>query len=109
VLFKTDLAYVNIRKRFCYDGERVTSVSRKLQIEPSFKNIGNVRWSGLASKPTHRYQRWHGRRHGAHYSRAVGLFTSSTAWADGDQTAEVAILVFGNGQVLKKPFHPFSQ
>lgn len=111
-IFQTDLAYLNIRKRACYNGKRITAVSKKLKVEPTFTDSNvNIEWDKLASAPTHRYRRWHGRRKGAHYSRVSGIFKASAGPVSSNATVEVSLTVYGNGKTRKRskdadgPFH----
>lgn len=102
-IFGTDLAYLYIRKRACYNGNRVTRVSRRLEVEPRFTDSNvNIEWVELASRPKHRYVRWRGRRRGAHYSKAVGTFKATAGPVSGNLTVEVAMTVYGDGTVKKR-------
>lgn len=101
-VFATDLAYLYIRKRVCYNGRRVTRVSRRLVVEPKFTdNNVNIEWVDVASPPTHRYRRWRGRRRGAHYSKVVGTFKVTAGPFSSNATVEVWMTVYGDGGVKK--------
>lgn len=101
-VFQTDLYYFNISKRACYDGQRITAVSKKLRIEPdpTDGNV-NVEYVRLAAPPIHRYVKWHGRRKGAHYSRASGLFKANAGPVSNDGNVVVSLTVYGNGKSKK--------
>ncbi len=96
---QTDLYYFTISKRACYDGRRITAVSKKLRIEPDpTDNNVNIEYVGLAAPPIHRYVKWHGRRKGAHYSRASGIFKANAGPVASEGNVVVALTVYGNGK-----------
>jgi hypothetical protein len=100
-VFKTDLAYLYLRFRVCYDGKTITKVSRK-EIEPSFTNNAvNMHWDGLTTKPVERYESWHGRKKGAFYLKASGKFSQSVGPVGSDFLRWVSMRVTADGHVDK--------
>lgn len=103
-LFKTDLAYLYITRRYCFNGRRITKVGT-LRIQPRFTdNSINQSWEGLDYPPVSKYMRWNGRRRGSHYSKAAGSFKQEICLGPCYTAIShvwVAMRVYGNGGVTK--------
>jgi hypothetical protein len=101
--FGTDLAYLNISMRVCYNGRRVTKAGA-LDITPSFTRnaLSTVKFEGVSPEPIREYRAWHGRSKGSIFVKAGGTFTqgvpklpstSRYLWA--------SMQIFGSGEVRK--------
>lgn len=102
-VFKSDLAYLNIAVRACYNGKRVTKVGT-LDITPSFtKNaMGTWAFDGMGGDPIHEYRSWHGRSHGSYYVKASGQFDQSAVGVQGAHAFIWASMqIYGDGHVAK--------
>jgi hypothetical protein len=102
-VFKTDLAYLNLSIRVCFNGNRITKAGT-LDITPSFtKNaMGTWEWDGMGGDPIHEYRAWHGRAHGSYYVKASGQFDQSAAGVQGAHAFIWASMrIYGNGHVDK--------
>ena len=73
--FKTDLAYMYVTKRYCWNGRRVTRVSPP-DVVPDVTRAGDfsgVSWAGR-TYTRHRYYTKDGRRRGGHFTWVIGKF-----------------------------------
>jgi len=103
-VFKTNLAYLYITERMCFNGKRITKVG-KLRVRPDFTdNSVNESFEGLDYAPIREFRSWRGSRRGSHYTKAAGTFkqeicvgpcytATSHIW--------VSMQVYGNGTVKK--------
>lgn len=103
-IFKTDLAYLNIKIRACYNGRSISKVGA-LDITPTFtKNaMGTMRFDGVSPRPTTEHQPWHGRKKGSYYVKAGANFHQSL-WdpaPDVDKYLWASMRIYGNGSVDK--------
>jgi hypothetical protein len=102
--FKTDLAYLNLTIRACYNGRRITKVG-SLDITPTFTNnaMGTMRFDGVSPRPTTEYRAWHGRKHGSYYVKAGANFHQSLPGPipDSDRYLWASMHIFGDGSVHK--------
>ncbi len=73
--FATDLAYMYVSKRFCFNGRRTGGVSRP-DITPVITRNGDYsgwEWKGV-DYVRHRYYTKDGRRKGGHFTWVIGKF-----------------------------------
>jgi hypothetical protein len=73
--FKTDLAYMYVTKRFCWNGSRVTRVSPP-DVTPDVTKAGDYsgwEWQGPVYT-RHRYYTKDGRPRGGHFTWVIGKF-----------------------------------
>jgi hypothetical protein len=74
--FGTDLAYMYVSKRYCYNGHRLTRVSRRPRVYPVITDAGNAsnwEWDGVFYQ-RHRYYTKNGHRRGGHFTWVQGKF-----------------------------------
>ena len=102
--FGTDLAYLNIKIRACYNGRRITKVGM-LDITPTFTDnaMSTMRFDGVSPRPTAEYRPWHGRSKGSYYVKAGGNFHQSLVdpLPDSDRYLWASMRIYGNGDVDK--------
>jgi hypothetical protein len=102
--FKTDLAYLNLKIRVCYNGHRITKAGA-LDITPTFTNnaMGTMRFDGVTPFPTTEYRTWHGRSKGSYFVKAGGNFHQSLPGPlpDSDRYIWASMQIYGDGSVKK--------
>jgi hypothetical protein len=101
--FGTDLAYLNIQIRMCYNGRRITKAGT-LHITPSYTNnaLGTMEFQGVEPDPIAEYQTWRGRRKGSYYVKAGGNFQQRAGGITGRSSYIWASMrIYGNGAVRK--------
>jgi|SRR3954447_15639598 hypothetical protein len=101
--FGTDLAYLNIQMRVCYNGRRVTKAGA-LDITPSFTNnaLSTVKFEGVSPVPIREYRAWHGAKHGSIFVKAGGTFTQGVPkLPSSSRYLWASMQIFGDGGVRK--------
>lgn len=102
--FGTDLAYLNLKIRSCYNGRRITKVGA-LDITPTFTDnaMSTMRFDGVSPRPITEYRAWHGRSKGSYYVKAGGNFHQSLIdpFPDSDRYLWASMRIYGNGDVDK--------
>jgi hypothetical protein len=99
----TDLAYLNIALRVCFNGQRVTKAG-VLDITPSVTSnaLGTMKFDGPTPDPIREYRAWHGRRNGSFYVKVGGNWTQQVVGIEGKTSYVWASMrIFGNGAVTK--------
>lgn len=102
--FKTDLAYLYLRERVCYNGRRITRRG-KIRIYSTYtKNSIGMSFKGVERKDF-RFLRWRGRPRGSWFIFAAGTFEQSFGAGplSYSTTAHVSVgmRIYGNGDVKK--------
>jgi hypothetical protein len=99
----TDLAYLNISLRVCYNGKRITKAG-VLDITPSqtANALGTMKFDGPKPDPTREYRTWHGQRKGSFYVKVGGNWTQQAVGYEGKTSYVWASMrIFGDGRVDK--------
>jgi hypothetical protein len=79
--FGTDLAYIHLRQRVCFDGRRITDTGNLVAF-PEITDDGtasNWQWEGWTREPTSRFKAVGGRARGSRVLFAAGQF-SQRVW-----------------------------
>jgi hypothetical protein len=99
----TDLAYLNISMRVCYNGKRITKAG-VLDITPAqtANALGTMKFDGPTPDPLREYRTWRGRSKGSFYVKAGGNWTQQAVGFEGKTSYVWASMrIFGNGSVQK--------
>ncbi len=97
--FGTDLAYLSIALRACYNGRRITKAG-SLDITPSYTSnaLGSMGFQGVEPEPITEYRVWRGRKKGSYYVKAGGNFVQQAVGFEGKTTyIWVSMKVLANG------------
>ena len=97
--FGTDLAYLHLRQRVCFDGHRITDTGR-LVAYPEITDDGtasNWKWAGWTREPVSRFKATRGRSHGSRVLFAAGQFTQRVWKYTSTAQVWVKIRVYGDG------------
>jgi hypothetical protein len=101
--FGTDLAYLNIQMRVCFNGRRITKAGA-LDITPSFTRnaLSTVKFEGVSPAPIREYRGWNHRAHGSIFVKAGGTFAQEVPGLPASRRYLWASMqIFGNGEVHK--------
>jgi hypothetical protein len=97
--FGTDLAYLHLRQRVCFDGRRITDTGR-LVAYPEVTDDGtasNWKWAGWTREPVSHFKATRGRPHGSRVLFAAGQFTQRVWKYTSTAQVWVKIRVYGDG------------
>jgi hypothetical protein len=97
--FGTDLAYLRLRQRVCFDGHRVTDTGR-LVAYPEITDDGtasNWKWEGWTREPFSRFKAVGDRPHGSRVLFAAGQFSQRVYKYTSTAQVWVKIRVYGDG------------
>jgi hypothetical protein len=97
--FGTDLAYVHLRQRVCFDGRRITDTGRLIAF-PEITDDGtasNWQWEGWTRQPSSRYKAVGGRAKGSRVLYAAGQFSQRVWRYTSTAQVWVKIRVYADG------------
>ena len=97
--FGTDLAYVHLRQRVCFDGRRITDTGRLIAF-PEITDDGtasNWKWEGWTRTPVSHFKATKGRPHGSRVLFAAGQFSQRVWKYTSTAQVWVKIRVYGDG------------
>lgn len=97
--FGTDLAYVHLRQRICFDGRRVTDTGRLVAF-PEITEDGtasNWKWEGWTRAPSSRFKPVGGRARGSRVLYAAGQFSQRVWKYTSTAQVWVKIRVYADG------------
>ena len=97
--FGTDLAYLHIRQRVCFDGRRVTDTGRLIAY-PEITDEGtasNWKWQGWTREPVSHYKAVGRRAAGSRVLFAAGQFSQRVYRYTSTAQVWVKIRVYGDG------------
>src|SRR5687768_1229143 len=97
--FGTDLAYVHLRQRVCFDGLRITDTGRLVAF-PEITDDGtasNWKWEGWTRPPVSHFKTTRGRERGSRVLFAAGQFSQRVWKYTSTAQVWVKIRVYGDG------------
>ena len=97
--FGTDLAYLHLRQRVCFDGHRITGTGRLVAF-PEITDDGtasNWLWEGWTRPPVSHYKTTRGRTRGSRVIFAAGQFSQRVWKYTSTAQVWVKIRVYGDG------------
>ena len=97
--FGTDLAYLHLRQRVCFDGHRITDTGRLVAF-PEITDDGtasNWKWEGWTRTPVSHFKTTRGRIRGSRVLFAAGQFSQRVWKYTSTAQVWVKIRVYGDG------------
>ena len=97
--FGTDLAYLHLRQRVCFDGHRITDAGRLVAF-PEITDDGtasNWKWEGWTRPPVSHFKATRGRERGSRVLFAAGQFSQRVWKYTSTAQVWVKIRVYGDG------------
>ena len=97
--FGSDLAYLHLRQRVCFDGHRITGTGRLVAF-PEITEDGttsNWKWEGWTREPVSHFKTTRGRSHGSRVIFAAGQFSQRVWKYTSTAQVWVKIRVYGDG------------
>jgi hypothetical protein len=97
--FGTDLAYLHLRQRVCFDGRRITGTGRLVGY-PEITDDGtasNWKWEGWTRPPVSHFKATRGRARGSRVIFAAGQFSQRVWKYTSTAQVWVKIRVYGDG------------
>ena len=97
--FGTDLAYLHLRQRVCFDGHRITGTGRLVGF-PEITDDGtasNWKWEGWTRRPVSHFKTTRGRTRGSRVIFAAGQFSQRVWKYTSTAQVWVKIRVYGDG------------
>lgn len=101
--FGTDVAYLHLRQRVCFDGLRITGVGRLVAFPriPDAGTMSNWQWEGFTRRPFSRLKPASGRPAGSRVLYAAGQFSQRVYSYTSTAQVWVKIRVYGDGSARR--------